>query len=93
MGYCFHTHEAGHGIRLPHVLSYFSTDWKREQEALKSNRYALSYKVMQTESHNPNDFNIILMTEFKDFASLEANEKKMDALAQYGAPNWSQHSA
>ncbi|HYL15490.1 MAG TPA: hypothetical protein VEV41_20810 [Terriglobales bacterium] len=48
---------------------------------------------MQTESHNPNDFNIILMTEFKDFASLEANEKKMDALAQYGAPNWSQHSA
>jgi hypothetical protein len=63
-------------------LAYLTTDWKREQEALKSNGYSLSYKVLETESHNPNDFNIILMTEFKDLASLEANEKKMDALGQ-----------
>ena len=63
-------------------LTYLTTDWKREQEALKSNGYSLSYKVLETESHNPNDFNIILMTEFKDLASLEANEKKMDALGQ-----------
>jgi hypothetical protein len=68
-------------------LTYLTTDWKREQEALKSNGYSLSYKVLQTESHNPNDFNIILMTEFKDLASLEANEKKMDALSQQVAGN------
>jgi hypothetical protein len=68
-------------------LTYLTGDWKREQEALKSNGYALSYKVLQTESHNPNDFNIILMTEFKDLASLEANEKKMDALSQQVAGN------
>jgi len=63
-------------------LTYLTTDWKREQEALKSNGYSLSYKVLQTESHNPNDFNLILMTEFKDLASLEANQKKMEALGQ-----------
>lgn len=63
-------------------LTYLATDWKREQEALKSNGYSLSYKVLETESHSPNDFNLILMTEFKDLASLEANQKKMEALVQ-----------
>jgi len=63
-------------------LTYLTTDWKREQEALKSNGFSLSYKVLQTESHNPNDFNILLMTEFKDLATLEANQRKMDALGQ-----------
>jgi hypothetical protein len=63
-------------------LNYIASDWKREQEALKSEGIALSYKVLTTEGHNPGDFNIMLMTEYKDLATLEANDKKADALAQ-----------
>jgi hypothetical protein len=63
-------------------LNYIASDWKREQEAARKEGYILSYKVLATEPHNPGDFNLILMTEFKDLASLEANESKIDALAQ-----------
>ncbi|HUS12885.1 MAG TPA: hypothetical protein VMZ30_20615, partial [Pyrinomonadaceae bacterium] len=32
--------------------------------------------------HNPGDWNVMLMTEYKDLATMEANEDKGDALAQ-----------
>ena len=63
-------------------LNYIATDWKRNQEALKKDGLILSYKVLTTEPHNPGDFNIMLMTEYKDLATMEANEKKADDLAQ-----------
>ena len=63
-------------------LSYIATDWKKAQEAAKKEGLILSYKVLTTEGHNPNDFNIILMTEHKDLATMEANQVKADALVQ-----------
>jgi hypothetical protein len=63
-------------------LNYLTTDWKREQEAAKAAGLILSYKVLTTEGHNTNDWNLLLMVEVKDLATLEANEKKGDALAQ-----------
>lgn len=63
-------------------LNYIATDWKKEQEEMKKAGLSLSYKVLTTEGHNAADFNIILMTEYKDLATLEANEAKQDALAQ-----------
>lgn len=63
-------------------LNYVATDWKKNQEESKKAGLILSYKVLTTESHNAGDFNIILMTEYKDLATMEANEGKADALAQ-----------
>jgi hypothetical protein len=63
-------------------LNYIATDWKRSQEASKKEGLILSYKVLTTEAHGSGDFNIMLMTEYKDLATMEANEAKADALAQ-----------
>ncbi len=63
-------------------LNYVATDWKRDQEALKKDGLILSYKVLQTESHGPTDWNLMLLTEYKDMATLEANEAKEDAAYQ-----------
>ena len=63
-------------------LRYLAEDWKREQEAMKKAGYILDYKVIVTEPHGPQDFNVMLMTEFKDLASLEANSEKAEALGQ-----------
>jgi hypothetical protein len=71
----------------PAYLGWISSDWKKEQEALKAQGIILSYKVLQTEGHTPGDWNLILMTEFKDLASLEANEAKADTVAQQVAGN------
>ena len=63
-------------------LSYLAGDWKREQEALKKDGQILSYKIIQTEEHGTTDFNLMLMTEYKDLATMEANEAKADVLLQ-----------
>ena len=61
---------------------YLASDWKKEQEAMKKAGYVLSYKSISTESHAPTDPNVILMTEYKDLTTLEANADKMDQLGQ-----------
>ena len=63
-------------------LSYLANDWKREQEAFKKDGLILSYKVLATEAHGTTDWNLLLMTEYKDMATLEANQQKMDQVGQ-----------
>ena len=63
-------------------MRYLADDWKREQEAMKKAGYILDYKVIVTEPHGPQDFNVMLMTEFKDLATMEANAEKAEALGQ-----------
>jgi hypothetical protein len=63
-------------------LNYLAGQWKANQEASKKEGIILSYKVLTVEGHNPGEFNVMLMTEYKDLTSLEANEDKADALAQ-----------
>jgi len=61
---------------------YLATDWKKEQDTLKDAGLILSYKVIEAEAHSPNDWDLMLMVEYKDLATLEANEDKADALLQ-----------
>ncbi len=63
-------------------LNYIATDWKRSQEALKKDGQIVSYKVITTEAHGKDDWNIMLMTEYKDLATMEANQAKEDNLMQ-----------
>jgi len=61
---------------------YLAGDWKNEQDAMRKAGYVLSYKVIRTEAHNPTDCNVILMTEYKDLATMEANADKAEQLGQ-----------
>lgn len=63
-------------------LTYVAGDWKREQEALKKDGQIISYRILQTEAHGSNDFNLMLMTEYKDLATYEKNLDKADNLLQ-----------
>jgi hypothetical protein len=63
-------------------LNHIAGDWKRSQEALKKDGQIISYKVLQTEAHGSSDWNLMLMTEYKDLATYEKNLEKTDALLQ-----------
>ncbi len=63
-------------------MNYLASEWKRNQEALKKEGLVLSYKVLTTEAHGAGDFNVMLLTEYKDLATMEANDAKADNLAQ-----------
>ena len=66
----------------PAYDKYLASDWKKEQDALKAAGITLSYKVVSTEGHSSTDWNLMLMVEYKDLASLEANADKADELLQ-----------
>ena len=63
-------------------LAYLANEWKREQDTMKKEGFTLSYKVIGSESHGPTDWNLMLMVEWKDLATFEASEQKVDALGQ-----------
>ena len=67
------------GVGLKY-MEYLAGDWKTEQEALKKAGLILNYMVIGTEAHSPTDFDLMLMTEFKDLATMEANQDKMEAV-------------
>ena len=62
--------------------NYLASDWKKQQEALKKDGQIISYMVIQTEAHSTTDWNMLLLTEYKDLATYEANLGKADNLAQ-----------
>jgi hypothetical protein len=37
--------------------------------------------VIATEAHSPTDFDLMLMTEYKDLATMEANQDKAEAVS------------
>ena len=61
---------------------YLAGDWKKEQEAMRKAGYLLSYKAISTEAHNPTDCTVILMSEYKDLATMEANAEKAEQLGE-----------
>jgi hypothetical protein len=63
-------------------MNYVAGEWKAEQEAQKKDGNILSYKVLSVEGHTTNEFNLMLMTEYKNLATMEANEDKAEAVAQ-----------
>ena len=63
-------------------MNYVAGQWKAEQEAQKKDGNVVSYKVLSVEGHTPGEFNLMLMTEYKNLASLEANEDKAEAVTQ-----------
>lgn len=63
-------------------MNYLASSWKAEQEAQKKDGNIVSYKVMSVEGHTAAEFNLMLMTEYKSLAAMEANEDKAEAVAQ-----------
>ena len=70
--------KAGLGLKY---LEYLATEWKKEQDALKKAGLILDYKVIGAESHSPQDWDLMLMTEYKDLTTYESNADKMEAVA------------
>ena len=63
-------------------MNHITGVWKTLLEAEKKDKVVLSYKVLRTEGHTADDWNMMLMAEYKDLASLEAFEAREEAIAQ-----------
>lgn len=61
-------------------LNSLKTSWKAvNDEALKQG-LILSYKILAGNAASPDDWNLVLMVEYKNLASMEGNDEKWDAI-------------
>lgn len=61
-------------------LNNLKTTWKGIMDEAKTQGLILSYKILDGTSANPDDFDIMLMVEYKNLAAMEGNDDKFDAI-------------
>ncbi len=63
-------------------MHWLATTYKKQQDAAKAAGLILGYRVLVTEARGPQDPDIILVTEFKNWAALDHLGSKLDAVSE-----------
>jgi hypothetical protein len=63
-------------------LNSLKTTWKATQDEGIKQGLILSYKIFEGTAANPDDWQIMLMVEYKNLASMDGNEDKWDAISK-----------
>jgi len=63
-------------------LNSLKTTWKAVQDEGVKQGLILSYKILEGNASNPDDWQIMLMVEYKNLASMDGNEDKWDAISK-----------
>src|SRR5450631_3975239 len=59
-------------------MHWLATTYKKQQEAAKAAGLITRYEVLVGQPHNPQDSDIVLITEFKNWAALDHLGSKLD---------------
>jgi len=65
----------------PAYLQYLDGNFKKESDAMVKAGYMKSYKILRTLDDD-SSWNLIILRQYKNLASMEANEEKADELAR-----------
>jgi hypothetical protein len=69
------------GMGVEYINS-LKTTWKAVQDEGIKQGLILSYKIFDGNASNPDDWQIMLMVEYKNLAAMEGNEDKWDAISK-----------
>jgi hypothetical protein len=62
-------------------IHWLATTYKKQQEAAKAAGLITHYEVLIAQPHNPQDADVILVTEFKNWAALDHLGSKFDQVS------------
>ena len=62
-------------------MHWLSTTWKKQEETAKKAGLVLGYHVYTAEPRGPNDPDIYLVVEYKNWAALDGLGSKLDAVS------------
>jgi hypothetical protein len=62
-------------------MHWLATTYKKQQEAAKAAGLITRYEVLVAQPHSQQDADVILVTEFKDWASLDHLGSKLDQVS------------
>lgn len=63
-------------------LRSLATTWKRVNEEAKKQGLVVSYKILSANPAGPDDWNLLLMVEFKNWAAFDGLSEKFEAIQQ-----------
>ena len=61
-------------------LNSLKANWKATHDEAVKQGLILSYKILGGEASSPGDWDVMLMTEYKNMAALQGNDEKWDAI-------------
>ena len=61
-------------------LNSLKGNWKASHDEAQKQGLILSYKILDGTASNPDDWDIMLMVEYKNLASMEGTDDKWDAI-------------
>ena len=70
--------ENGH---FDEYMKFLATTWKQQQEASKKAGLIVSYQILRAQPRGPNDPDIYLVTNFKNWAAFDGLSEKFDGIA------------
>jgi hypothetical protein len=62
-------------------MQWLATNYRKQEEASKKAGLILSYHVYVVEARGPNDPDVYLVTEYKNWAALDSLGSKLDAVS------------
>jgi hypothetical protein len=71
--------KTGANMSMDYIKS-LKTTWKAVNDEAVKQGLILSYKILEGAAANPDDWNIMLMQEYKNMGAMDGNEDKWDAL-------------
>jgi hypothetical protein len=63
-------------------LNNLKTNWKATHDEAVKQGVILSYKILVGASANPDDWDVMLMTEYKNLEAVEASEGKWESISK-----------
>jgi hypothetical protein len=63
-------------------LRSLATTWKRVTDDAKKQGLVLSYKILSANPAGPDDWDLLLMVEFKNWAALDGIDEKFEVIQQ-----------
>ena len=62
-------------------MQWLATNWKKQEEAAKKAGLITKYQVLVAQPQGPNDPDILLIVEYKNWAALDGLGSKLDAVS------------
>ena len=63
-------------------LNNLKNNWKATHDEAVKEGLIVSYKILQGTAANPDDWDIMLMTEFKSLSAMEGSDDKWEAISK-----------
>ena len=63
-------------------IDNLKNNWKATHDEAMKQGLIVSYKILQGVASNPDDWDIMLMTEYKSLATMEGQEEKWEAISK-----------